>query len=46
MQKIEGDTIVNIKNRIKNKLSVRLVAKFKSVYLNKKSTVKTTTEPQ
>ena len=40
MQKIEGDTIVNIKNRVKNKLPVKLVAKLKSVYLNKKGIVK------
>lgn len=46
MQKIEGDTIVNIKNRVKNKLPVKLVAKLKSVYLNKKGIVKATTEPQ
>ena len=42
MQKIEGDTIVNIKNRVKNKLPVKLVAKLKSVYLNKKGIVKAT----
>ena len=37
---------MNIKNRVKNKLPVKLVAKLKSVYLNKKGIVKATTEPQ